>query len=612
MNKKSEDHRRQSGFRGGMDPRGGYRQSDRGDRVQYSRPYFGPHRDRDDNNYRFRNNNFNNNNNFSQRNYQNERRPYNPHNYDSYPHHSRERPTYRDYYPNYENNHYSNEKDNLFDYEISEQKEKLLEEENLKTKYDSFIDKIESAFYGQVTKEEIFNIIKTLIKMPALTIFEAMNLIYREVIIYKTLTFYKSNNDKSESLDGDIFENKYPIEYPTDSLNTVIENYKIKSNKNSNNNKENSYYLFESETIDRRRKITKNKDGIYNYLPILKDNVININEEDKPNFEKLEIFANNEYEINFHPLFYKTIICNSCNINKDNYLPNPLCPYSQDIQSDFRIIYDYKEKAICELMNALSNSNLFTFLNYLNYIPKEIYLKKVNLQTFKVHKCLLDKSCPNDYHLCPFYHEFEKEKDTKRRPPFLFRYSSEVCENCYDKRKGKYIKENCPFGDFCNNIHSKNEYNYHKEHFRKEYKCIRNPKGKCPFISTCYGIHNENEDEEQNYDEENEESEEESIDEEKLEDDDIIDKKDKIEKILKISKNFICRQCNYLKNEICFFMECKHFLCLTCFKKLNFNLKKAKKGNKNKNEYNINLKCPFCTNELGKEKIIKYTFSIKN
>ena len=606
MNRNNEgnDDRRQFFNRGGMDPRGGYRQSDR---AQFSRPYFGPSSDRDDNNNRYnRNNNYNNFN--SRRNFQSDRRPYNPH-YDSYPHYQ-ERP-YQSFYPNYDNSPFNpyTDRNNFFDYESSELKEKLLEERNLKNKYDSFIDKIENAFYGQVTKDEIFNIIKTLIKMPSLTIFEAMNLIYREVIIYRTLTFYKINNDKSESLDGDIFENKYPMEYPTDSLNQIIENYKVQK-YDENNNKENSYYLFEDEKIDKRRKITKNKEGIYNYLPIMKENVINISEEDKQNFEKLEIFANNEYEINFHPLFYKTIICNSCNINKDNYLPNPLCPYSHDIQSDFRIIYDYKEKTICELMNALSSSNLFSFLNYLNYIPKDINQKKINLQTFKVHKCLLDKSCPNDYHLCPFYHECEKEKDKKRRPPFLFRYSSEICENCFDRRKGKYIIENCPYGDFCNNIHSKNEHNYHKDKFRKEYKCTRNPKGKCPYINTCYGVHNES-DYDQNSDEENEESEE-TIEEEKLEDDEIKDKKEKIEKILDISKNFRCRQCNFLKNIICFFSECKHFLCLTCFKKLNANLKKAKKENKNKNEENINLKCPFCANELGKEKIIKYAFSNKN
>ena len=372
MNRNNEgnDDRRQFFNRGGMDSRGGYRQSESN---QFSRPYFGPSRDRDENNNRFnRNNNYNNFN--SRRNFQSDRRPYNPH-YDSYPHYQ-ERP-YQSFYPNYDNSPFNpyTDRNNFFDYESSELKEKLLEERNLKNKYDSFIDKIENVFYGQVTKDEIFNIIKTLIKMPSLTIFEAMNLIYREVIIYRTLTFYKINNDKSESLDGDIFENKYPMEYPTDSLNQIIENYKVKK-YDENNNKENSYYLFEDEKIDKRRKITKNKEGIYNYLPIMKENVINISEEDKQNFEKLEIFANNEYEINFHPLFYKTIICNSCNINKDNYLPNPLCPYSHDIQSDFRIIYDYKEKTICELMNALSSSNLFSFLNYLNYIPKDINQKK--------------------------------------------------------------------------------------------------------------------------------------------------------------------------------------------------------------------------------------------
>ena len=214
-----------------------------------------------------------------------------------------------------------------------------------------------------------------------------------------------------------------------------------------------------------------------------------------------------ENEINYHPLFFKTIICQSCDYSENNYLVNPLCPYSHNINSDFRIIYDYKDEGISELMKALSESDLFHFESYLKYIPKQIKFDEIDLSSFKVHKCQLDKTCPNDYHLCPYYHESEKEKDQKRRPLFLFRYSSEVCEHCFDKKKKRYIIKNCPYGDFCHFIHSKNEYNYHTNNFRKQYKCVRNKGGKCPFIKTCYGIHEES-DYNKNSENEGEESEE--------------------------------------------------------------------------------------------------------
>ena len=565
----------------------------------YQNPNFGPRGD-DNRNLRYQNNKPNNN-----------RYPRGP-----YYQNSRQHQNYKNnYYQNYNNNYNYNkypEQNYENSNENNEEKEKLEDENKFRDKYESFVEKIESVFYGQVSKDDIINIVKSLINMPSLTIFEAMNLIYRQVKIYNALEYYKSKADKSVSLDGDIFENRYPDEYPTLSLNKVIESYKINKCDKSNDTKENPYYLYVDENVDMRRKISKNKDGIYNYLPITLTKNLKINEEDSKRFQQLEIFAKNEYEVNYHPLFYKTIMCNSCIKNEDeDYLIKPLCPYSHDIQNEFRIIYDYKDKSICKLMKVLSASDLFNFESYLKYIPLEMNVKEKKdlLQAFKVHKCQLDKSCPNDYHLCPFYHESKKEQ--KRRPPFLFRYSSEMCEYCFNKVKNKYIVENCPYGDFCNCIHSKNEYNYHIEHFGQLFKCTRKSNnGKCPFRKTCYGIHKDNNIEN---DEEEEESDDEIIDEEKLEDKEINDKKEKIEKIIKVSKIFRCRKCNYMKNCICIFMDCEHFLCLSCLKKLKKSFKKLKRENEKEKNENNKLKCPFCGKDLDKEKLIKYEFSkVKN
>ena len=320
----------------------------------YSTPYFGPI-------YEDRNNNVIRNYhgvNSGEKRYQN----YIPNNNHFY------RPNYfnrKIYNSNHRAYYLGDFKNSFIDNKTFEERVKL---ENEKELENSIIDKIENAFFGQVSREEIFNIIRSLIIMPSLTIFEAMILIYRQVKIYQSLAYYKINKHKSISLDEDIYENKYPEEFSLTALNKIIEEYKVNKNERKNNNvDENSNFFYIDEKIDKRRTIHKNQDGIYNYLPIKDCNIF-----EQKNFENLEIFAKNENEINYHPLFYKTIMCNSCQIKKDNnnFLSNILCPYSHDIQNEFRIIYDYKDNSICELMNALSKSKLFNFQNYLNYIPK--------------------------------------------------------------------------------------------------------------------------------------------------------------------------------------------------------------------------------------------------
>ena len=156
---------------------------------------------------------------------------------------------------------YENRED---DYEIEEAKEKAESERVFESKYSYFIDKIDGVFDGMASKKDIGNIIKALIKMPSLTIFEAMNLIYRSIHICNALNFYKSNMDKKGaklgSADGDIFENKYHGEFSCDKLNEIIENYKTEQ---KGEKLDNSYDLYQDENFDKRRKLTKNMYGIY-------------------------------------------------------------------------------------------------------------------------------------------------------------------------------------------------------------------------------------------------------------------------------------------------------------------------------------------------------------
>lgn len=599
------DRERYGGYGNGDRPYGRYNNRDNGGEGRgggggrgygggFSDPNFGP---------------YNNRNGYNRQNYRDgQRYPRGP------------RPYYNNREPFYDNRNDRNDR-NEDDYEIQEEKEKALSEKEFEKKYSIFIDKIDGAFDGMVSKKDIGNIIKALIKMPSLTIFEAMNLIYRSIHIYRALNYYKSFTEntgaKLGSVDGDIFENKYHGEFSCDKLNEKIEKYKTEPK--GVKSLDNSYDLYEDENYDKRRKLAKNIEGIYNYLPIKKDS-IQMNEDDKKKLEGFDIFAKNENEINYHPLFFKTLMCHSCEKNEDeNELINTDCPYCHDIQNDFRIIYDYKDNKICSLMNDLVLSELFTFVDYLEYIPKNIKIKDFHLKTFKIHKCQLntDGKCPNDYHLCPYYHDSNKDKhkdiDGRRRPLWLFRYSSEMCEGCFDKKKKKYIAKNCPLGDFCNNAHNKNEYNYHIQNFRALYPCTRNPEGRCPYYITCYGIHND--EKEGNYSAEEEDENDDSINEENLEkdDDDIKEVKDKVKKFIMVGKNFRCRKCNELKPILNYFIDCKHFLCQNCFKKIISNFNKSKKKHKDeeeKDDKNI-LKCPFCDKELAKGKVLRCKFSLQ-
>ena len=42
-----------------------------------------------------------------------------------------------------------------------------------------------------------------------------------------------------------------------------------------------------------------------------------------------------------------------------------------------------------------------------------------------------------------------------------------------NQKKSEYRVDKCPCGIFCRFVHSKNEYNYHPDHFRKEFRCTR-------------------------------------------------------------------------------------------------------------------------------------------
>ena len=468
---------------------------------------------------------------------------------------------------------------------------------NFKKQYRNIIDEMDILFFGELKEEEIIDILKNMNLNPSLTIFEAMNFIYRESQIIKTLNYYKSNKRRVYGPEKDIFEEKYISYLNKDNLKNIIENYKIYED-NQDNELDNSWLYIDSD--DRRRKLIKDENNYYNYLPLLNpdDNDEYIDDE--------SIYSNNENELLYHSLFYKTLLCRHCDFSEDNNINEEkikLCPYAHNILKDFRVIYDYRdEKIIKFMMLLLENNNLFKFENYTNYIPMSLS-PEFNIDTFKVHKCQLEENCPNDYHLCPYYHKFTKG-DEQRRPPLLFGYNNTTGNKCFDKKQGKYHPKKCSLGIFCPFVHSRNEYNYHPDNFRKKYKCKRQKNyGKCMFYKTCYGIHPNGD---------NNESSEEEIEEEEInleeieEDEEVKDLSSKVSNIVKLGKYLRCRKCQKVSQigELCYFIECNHFLCTKCFKKMN-------KDNKDNKESKKLLCCPFCGKELKKEGVVSLNFKKK-
>ena len=468
---------------------------------------------------------------------------------------------------------------------------------DFKKKYKDIIEAFKVLFVNeQPTDEEIYQIIININKTD-LTIFEAMNLIYREIQIIKTLQFVNSGQKREYGPNQDILEQQKNQYFPKNNLKEVIQNYKIYQINTENNNVfiPDKSWLFIDE-VDKRRKLIKDEFGYFNYLPLINTKRIRNNEED-------DVYAKNENELLYHYLYYKTLMCKHCSLSDEKKHENDLCPYSHNILKDFRIIYDFKNEEISIFMQTLLKSKLFNFVDYINYIPMSLS-PDFNVDTFKVHKCQLDKSCPNDYHLCPYYH-YSVNGDDQRRPSLLFGYSGNPGDICFDEKKKKYCPKKCPCGIFCQYLHNKNEYNYHPEHFRKEFECKRKKiKGKCMFYKTCYGIHSNESNE--TSEEEQEEEDDENIKDEDLNDEEIDESKKKLDESFTVAKFFRCRKCQSVSEngELCLFIKCKHFICVKCFKKMSVkNNKKNKKEDKK-----LLLSCPFCENKLEKGEAIKVSF----
>ena len=398
--------------------------------------------------------------------------------------------------------------------------------------------------YPEITKLECANVIKNIKNSNAQTIFEIMNLIHREISIQITLNNNESNRE-IYILPNDPFEIIDPL-YNNQEHIKVMKYYKVYSNEDKEKLPtyvqkmlSNDFYYTDNST--RRRPLIKYSNGAFNYIPIKCEKSEECNKENCP-------YSHTDNEMFYHPLYYKTRFYNS---EKEGYNSKN----ANDYINDFRIIYNYKNQNIINLLKLLDEKKIAKS-NFRDYYKKK--MKSFKLETFKTIECLSIKSgmkCPKDPHLCCYYHNPAE----RRRPPTLYRYSNVMCPDQKYKENGK-IKSSCKNGDFCNKCHSRYEYYYHKLFFGKAITCIRQKKkGKCIFEETCYGYHPYKE---KDY----KKTKEEKIQEEK---DLLMDKyNEEVELLSELISKYKCQKCGKYNKKFKFFIlvNCGHIVCHKCFK----------------------------------------------
>ena len=467
------------------------------------------------------------------------------------------------------NNNYAQKRAKKFDLNEINILKKIISE------YTEIITEMKN-IYPELTQFEmasIFKIIKNS-NEPSQSVFEIMNRIHRDISIQITLNEYNNKYSQTYRIPIEPFEIIDPF-YTNQEHIKVLKYFQIYSKEDMEKLPK---FIKEMLTPDfyytnkttRRRKPIKYSDGSFNYIPIICENIDKCENENCP-------YSNTYNEMYFHPLFYKT---RYYNVNSKGYLSKT----ANDYFKDFRIIYNYKNQSVINLLKLLEEKKIAK--SYYKDFIKEI--KSFSLETFKIKECPFIKNgitCPKDTHLCYFFHN----QNERRRPPTLFRYSNAMCPNIKFKNNGKIISD-CKNGDFCNKCHSKYEYNYHKAFFGKCITCLREKKnGKCIYEETCYGYHL--------YKEKGYKKTKEDIIEEKK--DKLMDKYTEEFNLLNgLINKYKCQSCSRYSKKIkyCLLNICGHIICHKCFK----DLKKSK--------------CPICKEKFDSNKNNEdfFVMNIKN
>lgn len=256
-----------------------------------------------------------------------------------------------------------------------------------------------------------------------MTVFELLNELHKENSITKS---------KEERSGREVkFHEKFSVmetkdeRYINNSHEYMIKDYKTKELTDPEDllQKKECY----SDPSEKRRKIKKDVNGYYNYIPEICTEHVNIIVSDVDGCRK----AHNDNEVNYHSLVYKTNYCKKrCN--------DGMCYKAHNLEDDFRRIYDYGRKDVVELTIKLEDSELFKH-NLVNYMSYFMMPDDFSLDSYKVNPCKLVGFCTVDPHLCLNYHDIKE----RRRPPKLFRLTNEICEFAKPDKNSDFFPQLC-------------------------------------------------------------------------------------------------------------------------------------------------------------------------
>jgi len=288
--------------------------------------------------------------------------------------------------------------------------------------HEKIILKIKS-FYEYLDSDDIIKFLKIIIQNGKTTIFEFMDDLHRENIITRHVKFSNAHSQRNYSKKINIYEqDKDTLD---SNIKFMIDNFKTLPQQNT------EPLIYPSEFYEKdeekRRKLLKDENGFFNYIPTLCSNLARMD------CNEFCIYSHTENERKYHSLVYKTQFCSKSCQTKET------CENAHDAK-EFRKIYEFNQKEgytkfINKIEKFLKKINILK--NYLDYVE---YPSSFSLDTFKVHPCKF-KNCNIERHLCYFYHNLYE----RRRHPFLFNLENNQCENYFLNNENDVLRQReCP------------------------------------------------------------------------------------------------------------------------------------------------------------------------
>jgi len=301
------------------------------------------------------------------------------------------------------------------------------------------------------------------------------NEMFREIIMrnlcckaeYVFTFLHNRRSDKSEEHNENLVFQECG-QFELDIHKKYITTYKTEKCKE---NKHSSECFGFHDKKDQRRKPLIYSNNQWNYYPI------------KCGIEGCFLasceYSHNQYEIDYHPLVYKSEMCGYD--SNDGFRCEPLserCPKAHGI-NDLRKVPENIEK-------LKQNSHLLIvakkpgsgYERIQEKIVPQVEVESFSIETYKTMECPDIDDCDNIN--CLYFHSDLE----KRRNCTQFNYKNTMCPAVFID--GKYQDpSNCYKGEKCEYCHTKNEFYYHPQNYRKK-AC---PRQNCKYGEFCPDIH---------------------------------------------------------------------------------------------------------------------------